>query len=259
MPVLNDPQSPPPNDATIIWKYFNKHSGERALREGTLWQCSLSDFDDKFEASLTWMDENARASAINGMSVDSATQAQLLDFNRIYLDNLSHYMCASCWIICDGEDLKMWSDYAGDGGMAVKTTVGRLRSVLSPSELVLNLGKVNYRDFSSESSDLYKNLGGGNPNFAYQNNMILPLTKSDAFKSERELRLWTYHPSFPREQATVQQLDKPSPAGFALPVNWATLAEEVRVNPTASPAEISGWRAIARGLPILESEHKIRR
>src|SRR5258706_406031 len=52
--------------------------------------------------------------------------------------------CVNCWHVNEGESAAMWDLYANSKGIAIRSTVGRLKKSLRPEQRKIALCKVEY-------------------------------------------------------------------------------------------------------------------
>jgi hypothetical protein len=133
-----------------------------------------------------------------------------------YLEFLRKTRYVWCWFGSGIESALMWNTYGRDG-MAVGTTVGRLRSALEKSGRDFVYGQMVYRDL-----DLF------NADSAVDRRLLtMPhFFKRREYRDEREVRFATTGPG------SVLTLDLP-------PADWIT---EIRLHPRLAKGEVVGLR-----------------
>jgi len=119
----------------------------------------------------------------------------------------------SCWHLCHDESAAMWQVYAASGsGIAIQSTVGRLKSCFTPYRHHVFVGKVFYVDHVSEPF----------PNEVHFEPL---LHKRRAFDYERELRAMT------QPYESFADIPEPPPPGWHVPVNLKMLYERLVIAP----------------------------
>lgn len=124
-----------------------------------------------------------------------------------------HYV--NCWIESPYELSLMWQCY-GYNGIAIKTTVSKLRDSLSnDTEHKFNLSRVKYIDYESGESS--------QDNGTHLNVLKLLFTKRMFFQQEQEVRLlYSNYNNNGNE-----------PIGYDFPIAVKVLIDEIRISPYA--------------------------
>lgn len=121
--------------------------------------------------------------------------------------NLRTHFGANCWHANEGESEAMWRLYVALGaGVAIESTVGRLRAALS-SDGEIYIGRVRYRDSNEGTDDLSE----------------IPLslvTKRRSFEHEREIR-------------ALMRIDEPG-RGCEIDCDLKVLIKTVHISPYAN-------------------------
>jgi len=64
-------------------------------------------------------------------------------------------VCVNCWHCRDTENLQMWDEYAAGGtGLAIRSTIGMLKTALSPAAGEQFIGEVRYVDHLNDDCDM---------------------------------------------------------------------------------------------------------
>jgi hypothetical protein len=133
--------------------------------------------------------------------------------------NVRASIYVNCWHCNDYESFAMWKLFArdtetGHGGIAIRSTKGRLRESVNPdrSKPVAVPGDVAYYDRRIEAMPCPFNW----------------LCKDQMFSWEREVRIWVRNP--PREYS-IQGYNEDHPDGIFVPTNLDMLIEEVVLPP----------------------------
>lgn len=143
-------------------------------------------------------------------AVTSFSEEQVLNSLREDRETLKGFG-VSCWYCSPHESLALWNLYAnGKLGIAIKTTVGKLRDSLSSVEEECYMGKV---DYSPKTYD----------NEFKQVTLDRLFTKDPVYRSESELRV-------------VLKLDKNKPVELRqiVQVDLHTLVDQIVVSPYSS-------------------------
>ena len=175
--------APSIDDSEVIWKYMDFASFCSLLHTEGLFFRRLDKYSDKYEGTLPdeikfglaeqlssglpWL-FNSKEHVIN--SFDNSFNAHLREYNKGIL---------SCsWVASLVENYAMWKIYlrGSNEGVAIRTTVGRLREVLKEKSIEFTLAKVKY-EMPLWSQSEYKTLA---------------IYKTEPYSFESELRILVY-------------------------------------------------------------------
>ncbi len=135
-----------PPDDTIIWRYNTFTEFLAMLAEGSLFFCRLDQLHDQWEGvypegMLDWWAGNLD----DGASFHEETSS----LKRMLIEKVipSHFI--NSWYISEFESDAMWRLYGHKSeGVAVKSTLGKLKRVLQKGPEEIYLGKVEYIDYN---------------------------------------------------------------------------------------------------------------
>lgn len=138
----NSKLSIPPDD-TVIWRYNTFTEFIAMLAEEALFFCRLDQLHDRWEGvypkgMLDWWAGN----------LGSSFQDETSGLKRFLTEKVipSHFI--NSWYISEYESDAMWRLYSHNfEGIAVKSTVGRLKGVFQKGPERIGLGKVEYIDY----------------------------------------------------------------------------------------------------------------
>lgn len=228
----------PPDDLSL-WRYTDVGRFLALLSNKALYFSRKHDLDDPWEGvvpslgvkravrELYRSEENVRFVEESVRETGEAVAAQSV---------------ISCWHKNDRESVAMWRLYtSGAEGVAIQTTISRLKKVFEQEPCSVTISDVRYIDHSSE--DLGR---------AWALDPLSPLfCKRWGFEHEREVRCVIAHPEGEREQALSLSELRPElrqrfPAleqwaavvdgdlgdgGLVVPVNLGALIERIVVSP----------------------------
>ena len=217
MPYFQRDEIKTPPDDTVIWRYFKFHRFLDAIKNCSLYFSPISKYDDPWEAAipqsgLEWRHKKLIEAEKKG---DSELQKEFQNILKIeaWRIKFTKAVKANCWYIGDSESEAMWKLYIGSGdGVAIKSTVNRIKSAIRDCSQQIFIGKLNYIDYgTAEFNDVQW--------------FDLCFHKRKAFSHENEMRI-----------AFVNALDMLHPAsdpqGIEVPVNMDTLIDELFVSST---------------------------
>jgi hypothetical protein len=173
--LLNTPQ-----DDTKLWRYLDLFHFFWLLSRQSLYFANLVEFsDDKWEGALpAGMEEALRRMYRESTLMEEIDPEMLKIFKRALISLQATYG-VNCWHKNKVESVAMWKLYThGMDGVAIQTTVGRLKACLSPEPRPIYIADVKYgHDEHSEEDPI-------------SDNALIPIvTKRRSFEHESEVRL----------------------------------------------------------------------
>ena len=132
-------------------------------------------------------------------------------------EGLNTSMFVSCWHEAAHESAALWSQYAAGAGLAMKSSIGRVKRAISGGPNY-HIGRVNYLDFKNDAYRL--------PDV---NALILPFLKRKSFEHEREVRILVWDP----DKVGPPDPGTSLPEGIELPVTLYELIEALYISPEA--------------------------
>jgi hypothetical protein len=189
-----------PGDAPV-WRYMNIEKLLSILLDHALFFPSgttLAEFD-RYEGQAT-------SSEVNALGLESATVTELESkFNKPRRAQLFF----NCWHMNDSESDAMWKLYVnGTGGVAIRSTITRLKRCFDNSPQDISLRRIRYINDEAGHFD--------HPLRRY-------MRKKSAFRHEQELRLTFYD----------EKREYSGHRGLSIPVNVSVLIESIVVSPRA--------------------------
>ncbi len=205
-----------PPDCTVLWRYMDLPKLLAVLENRSLYFALPSEFEDKWEAVVP----RDLTTAIQTSFV-TASGAVLDEFRRFHGRS-----AINCWYCGPDESVAMWRLYTtSEYGVAITTTVGRLKLALEHCERDVYLGSVRYQDHTEKPAASLSHVD------------ISPmrplLQKRVCYKHESELRAITLLPDNPIEAsiANVVRIPAATEHGESLSVNLESLIERVVTGP----------------------------
>ncbi len=206
---MHDDVDTPPDDAVALWRYMYFTKFVSMLEDRAIHFAQLSQLaqDDPFEGSLSQpiIEAFANAAKREGLSA--------VDIERRVRTTLGVYgmartlLYANCWHQNTIESAAMWKLYLQSGeGIAIKSSIGRLKASFAKSDRAVHIGKVLYMNYDSDVTPTHNVIGLG-------------LLKRSSFEHEREIRALLF--------------ENNGPKGIKVQVEMETLVESIYVAPTA--------------------------
>jgi hypothetical protein len=145
------------------------------------------------------------------------TICKIFKDNKYYNKLQKECVFINCWHINDHESNLLWNYYAGQNGIAIQSTFGRVIKSFDKSPEIIFGGPVNYIDYFED----------GMPD----GNILFPfIHKPIFFKEERELRYLTYIDPKPEYYNDYLSTD-----GKNINVNIDMLIETIYLSPSSQP------------------------
>jgi len=218
-----------PEDSFKIWRYMDFTKFVSLLKERALFFSFYKEFDDPFEGNFPFgiiQSVSLTIKEVNAMSVDKSyysryiTDEEALDlakeqFQKVKktIDKRPHII--NCWHQSDYESTAMWNLYSGlDKGIAIQTTIGKLKECFHGYKQDVAIGKVEYLDFGEDT------INWGYLFYTYR----LFLYKRLSFEHEKEIRAII--------SVSRKKIDQ-NLKGDYIPVDLEILIENIYVSPKA--------------------------
>lgn len=194
-----------PNPDTRIWRYMDLGQFLYMVKTRRLTLTPVSKLDDAWEGVLPPAIDNRH----------SAEQAEACDKTD---------WSVSCWHISKHESAGMWRLYSARRGIAVQSTVGRLKAAVGGAGPQHSLVKVGYFDYDPQALELPEGIPEAG---AWRWDDRLPFCcKQQAYAFEQELRILRRGPSDPPHAGQLVGLDR-----YELSVQPGDLVERVYMHP----------------------------
>lgn len=213
-----------PNDNTTIWRYMGFSKFISLLNSGALYFTVASKFEDRWEGTIP----TANKASLDPRIISFYEQSRATN-------------AVNCWHERERESATMWKSYtAGNEGIAIKSSVGRLKKCFRSTEgtitsdAAVSIGQVKYLDYDHESIDI-------------SNGYIPLLRKRSFFPDENEVRAVIGSP-------LLSQLFLQGMHGVRVPVDLDLLIGEIFIDPVASDWFVELIRSIVgERFPIFKS------
>lgn len=196
----------PAND-TVIWRYIDLTRLVSLLSSRKLHMTRLDSFKDPWEGSWPFS-----AADLFSHHESNASRASMLD----HLKRFRTVCYVNCWHASADESAALWSQYASENGVAIRSTVASVKRAIRAEPAAVNIGRVKYIDFLTDPSPPPSWTGAA-------------LLKRKSFAHEKEVRLIRHSPPDP-DQGDVFDLMKPF---LSVETDISLLVESVVVSPTS--------------------------
>jgi hypothetical protein len=146
----------------------------------------------------------------------------------------------SCWHYGNYESPAMWSQYAGHG-IAIKSTVGRLKASLAPEPKDVRIAKIDYIDYATKPLNIHRTYLTKRESFGAEHEIRAYLDDKDMWEAQNH-QLSDYPVGMRMRMESIAQWDKHFARlinleyvpGIPIKVKPDVLIEEVLVAPTAA-------------------------
>lgn len=204
-PSFRVPENPPP-----IWRFLSLTKYLSILTFQQLFFCRADLLGDPFEGSTPKWIRDAEMETL-----PKAVQTHHSMVRR----SIRERMYVNCWHLNEHESAAMWKSFANHEGIAIRSTVERLKGSLRDEPKQIHIGTVDYVDYGLRHQ--------GQPNRFATHNVFIPLLhKRRSFEHEREIRAIT---------CDFFNAEDPASKGLDLAVDVKLLIDSVFVAPESKP------------------------
>lgn len=210
-----NPVMPPlPPDDEPIWRYMDLSKFLYLVEEKKLYFSLSKDLEDKWEGHVP---------AADLQLLEETYGSETTDFLKGEFQYTLSCGAVNCWHRNEGESVAMWSLYTqAPYGVAIRSSVGRLKRALEATPIEVELGVVKYRDLADTSSPSL--------NLDFVLIQLFFFQKRTCYQHENELRAFTLAP--PKNPRTDWDSDYHEPEkGMLIDVSLADLIDSVYLGP----------------------------
>lgn len=176
---------------TVIWRYLTFPKFIHMITYGALWFCRLDELQDEFEGHIPDLPLNEMKTQHEELKKHYSHPDHHKQISEMAERNISdgRFLTAvNCWFINDVESKKMWDEYVGsEEGVAIKSTIGKVRDSVYLNSARSHIGRVEYIDFKTHPMSTYE------ANQAHHRSFL----KDKKYSHEKELRLSTFNSKTP--------------------------------------------------------------
>jgi len=224
-----------PPDDTVIWRFMSLAKFLSLLTKSSIYFCQARKFrnEDPYEGSLSrpnlifyqLMKNEAFARQFFQVASDQPLPFNYLDVyspdqQKRMGDIFASTVFINCWHISEHENAFLWSMYASPSdGIAIRSTVGRLKTSIEKEKRGIYIGPVAYIDYNIEPIPEDNRL---NPFFR----------KRKSFEAEHELRACFME--LINGVGLSENALTANPAGHYVSCDTHALVDEVFVSPAAA-------------------------
>jgi hypothetical protein len=141
-----------------VWRYLTFPKYISLLTYQEFWFSKLNILIDRYEGA---MPKKADAEMLAKHQEFKAVvhpdlHKQIDVMNKTNVEDGRELTLANCWFISDGESRRMWSEYAGPEGVAIKSTIRLLSQFVFCDPRISRIGKVQYVDLDTHVMNHYE-------------------------------------------------------------------------------------------------------
>lgn len=213
-------------DRASLWRYMDFTNFVSLLETEMLFFCRSDRFADPFEGATTKKTVEHRIKYVEELVSKHPLLEDREDFRRrmktLYKNqyHIRKRVAINCWHRNEYESEAMWKLYVpSNEGVAIKTTVARLKDSLSDSEEMIQIADVIYKDY--------------NDIVFSPNSLFTPfITKRKSFEHENEVRAYIVKDSGDLNKH-IELHETPIDSGISVKVDLNILIDEIYISPTA--------------------------
>jgi hypothetical protein len=138
-----------PPEGTLIWRYMNLSQFLALLNTKALYFAMKREFPDKWEGKLSakYIEHLKQSDQVTKMMDLGVTREQALTGLKLGYTVSQNLYGISCWHMNEVESVAMWGLYSqGDDGVAIQSTIGRLKACLAKEPRDIIIAEVDYTD-----------------------------------------------------------------------------------------------------------------
>ena len=199
----------------VIWRYTTLDKFLYLLNNEKLYFSNVGEMTDKYEGKLPHNNRKSYLSKLirDGLSEDEA-EIELMREENEY-NKFMQLTFVNCWTVNPSESYALWKIYleGSKSGIAIKTTVSRLKKSLSESNYDIVIKKVKYLDYISD--------------YKFDRTQLFT-TKRTYYSYEEELRLLSLHYHMGQGKVEPALNNK---YGYGIDVNLNELIQNIFVSP----------------------------
>jgi hypothetical protein len=211
-----------PPDTTPIWRYQNLSQFLALLNTKSLYFAMKREFSDKWEGKLSakYIEALKQSDQVPKMMALGVTKEQALTGLKFGYTVSQNLYGINCWHMDEVESVAMWGLYSrGDDGVAIQSTIGRLRDSLAKEPRPMFIAQVEYTDHAKVSETVGPI------------SQLAPLfTKRRSYRHESEVRAVLERIADRTDQEFYSFLAKTT-AGEAVTVDLPMLVQKIVVAP----------------------------
>ena len=213
----------PEGNKIKIWRYMDFTKCVSLLGKNELFFIRADKLGDPFEGS--YPRENVQQRAINHKKMMAQLPGYLQRFfqgrdkaSSQFFKNLKNFIFINSWHESRHESAAMWRLYLkSNEGIAIQSTFGRLKDCFKQGTPDIYIGKVHYRDYSTEKIQ--------------ESNFFAPfLHKRKSFEHEKEVRAVVLE--YTKTKDGLPNLSRPSFSdGIGIPIDLEKLIANIYIAP----------------------------
>ncbi len=170
----------------VVWRYLTFPKFVSLITFRALWFSKLSALTDQLEGEMPHKVDREMLDEYRSWNNSKAAGfgPQIEELNRRNVADGRELTLVNCWFGNATESADMWREYAGRDGVAVVSTIGRLRRHVQCNPEFSQVGRVRYIDHAIHEMSQYHATQAGQRAF---------LKDARGFSHEKEVRMTTFN------------------------------------------------------------------
>ena len=173
-----------PEDSSVIWRYLDFAKFISLLKDKSLYMTRADKFEDEFEGAVALLSDKERYDEALKKYYDDVSEGTAPTDTIVKQSHKAGVLLRSnsyvnCW--CEGvhESMAMWRLYAAfhePKGVAIKSTVGRLRQAIGRA---VEIGRIGYIDYTKTWLNPNEALWRKRLSFEYEHEVRVRITPKE--------------------------------------------------------------------------------
>lgn len=209
------PKLSTPDDSQVIWRYFDLTGFLSLISSNSLYFCRCDKFEDRWDGLYSDVPD-----LLAKYPPTTPENVAILRRHMGHKELVRTSTFANCWHMNTDESAAMWEIYtARNNGIAISTTVGKLKTAFRKCSRPIWISKVIYGDFAV-------------PDLTGHQNALPPLfVKRKEYEFEKEVRALVWNHSGHAPLAPNEHPIGEHDPGFLCPIDLYSLMDNVIIAP----------------------------
>jgi len=203
-----DPRFETPDDVSKIWRYMNYEKFKSLISEQVLFFCSIDTLKkiDPYEGSYY------ACKLLNEIDLSDAKHFVS------QIDRCGPPIAVNCWHLSEYDSMAMWKIYSGNRGIAIQTTIQKLKNAFKRHQDSVWIGRISYTDDPID-----------HPTSWSADKFMACMTKRKCYEHEKEVRALIWD---------TTTIDRTEDGSAIVPIEINNLLENVFLAPESDDSLI---------------------
>ena len=224
-----DPRFETPDDSSRIWRYMNYDRFESLISEQILFFCSIDTLKkmDPYEGSYY------ACKLLN--EVDPSDAQRFVN----QINQCGPPIAVNCWHLSEYDSMAMWKIYSREKGIAIQTTIRKLKDTFNKYQDSIWIGKLSYTDEPIE-----------HPTDWTVDKFMACMTKRNCYEYEKEVRALIWE---------TNEIKRTDDGSAIVPIEINDLLENVLLSPESDDTVLENVRALLdkHGIEIIPIKSEV--